>query len=61
VPSRGVRINLVVVAGRLPPGPSAGDAPRGRGAARAFRRAPGVRVCPDRANLGDGPPAGLGS
>jgi hypothetical protein len=41
VPSRDVRINLmVVVAGRLPPGPSAGDAPRGRCAIWAIRRAP---------------------
>jgi hypothetical protein len=41
---RAVRFNLMVVPGRLAPEPSAGGAPRGRGAARAFRRAPGVRV-----------------
>jgi hypothetical protein len=60
VPSRDVRINLVVVAGRLPPGPSAGDAPRGRYAIWAIHRAPGLRVRPERANLRNGPPAGSG-
>jgi hypothetical protein len=45
VPSRVVRFSRrVMKPGRLAPEPSAGGAPRGRGAARAFRRAPGVRV-----------------
>jgi hypothetical protein len=46
---RAVRFNLrVMEPGRLPPKSNAGGAPRGRGAARAFRRAPGVRVVPER-------------
>jgi hypothetical protein len=42
-------------------GPGAGDAPRGLRAVWAFCRAPSVQGSPERANLGDGPPAGLGS
>jgi hypothetical protein len=48
-PSRVVRFSRrVLKPGRLAPEPSAGGAPRGRGAARALRRALGVRVAPER-------------
>jgi hypothetical protein len=61
VPSRVLSILLVVASGRLPPGPNAGDAPRGRCAVWAYRRAPGVLISAEaRVNRRVGRRMGLG-